>query len=621
MKTNKLLYIIGTALLMAGCSAEKDAEQTNDGRVPINLSYSVQQAQLTRTNNATINDLYIAPGGQVHVNIIKNGTSDIIYDNNYYVTEASTATINTVENTPVSTMAPMSGVPCYPADGTGVDIKAYYPAIASTGSFSVRTDQSTDEGYAGSDLMWATPLTNQKVSDNPVNLNFTHQMAKIVLKINKGTGVSTVNSVKLTNVNPNVTFTTSDGTTTLSGTATTNILVSSGDLTATDEIAAIIPAQTIAGEFIVVSTNSGNATFSIASKAFDANTKYSATLNLASSNIGATNTITTWDEKDFSAPGTFPAQSLGELTNIINSGGAYSDYLGKYVDANGKIQSSSTGAVGTITTMNTTDVDADLPGSRIIVTNLAGNQTATYGVNISETTALHVGKPIANDGMVYKNKADITFFGKTAIAMIIYVGAPGTADTSSPHYKGLAVALADASNGAQWDTVESSEACVIAGKWEEYWDAATETFGLLDGIKNTYLLSTDSHTHPAATSAKNYSSMVPSGTSGWFLPSVSQYNMLYLSAGVAMNKWDPAWGWCPDSNGEVTNRGQNYLAVQNMFTAVGLTEAVFVESPYWTSSCVNNDSPIYTQFSSTSGVHISNNPKTNSFRVRSFLAF
>ena len=252
---------------MAGCSAEKDAEQTNDGRVPINLSYSVQQAQLTRTNNATINDLYIAPGGQVHVNIIKNGTSDIIYDNNYYVTEASTATINTVENTPVSKMAPMSGVPCYPADGTGVDIKAYYPAIASTGSFSVRTDQSTDEGYAGSDLMWATPLTNQKVSDNPVNLNFTHQMAKIVLKINKGTGVSTVNSVKLTNVNPNVTFTTSDGTTTLSGTATTNILVSSGDLTATDEIAAIIPAQTIAGEFIVVSTNSGNATFSIASKA------------------------------------------------------------------------------------------------------------------------------------------------------------------------------------------------------------------------------------------------------------------------------------------------------------------------------------------------------------------
>ncbi|MBQ4387157.1 MAG: fimbrillin family protein [Prevotella sp.] len=762
MKKCKTLYLMtAAALLMAGCSAEKDAEQTSDGRVPINLSYSVQQAQLTRTNNATINDLYIAPGGQVHVNIIKNGTSDIIYDNNYYVTEASTATINTVENTPVSKMAPMSGVPCYPADGTGVDIKAYYPAIASTGSFSVRTDQSTDEGYAGSDLMWATPLTDQKVSDNPVNLNFTHQMAKIVLKINKGTGVSTINSVKLTNVNPNVTFTTSDGTTTLSGTATTNILVSSGDLTASDEIAAIIPAQTIAGEFIVVSTNSGNATFSIASKAFDANTKYSATLNLASSNIGATNTITAWTEAEFSAPGTFPAQSLGELTNIINSGGAYSDYLGWYVKADGSISSSDASAIGRIAYMNTDDVDEDIPGSRILVlgvTNVGDNvkwknestagestwnsltklngynftinhlnstnypaayqsynwstsrpsgsskwflpsykqfdnmltvvkmagtgqitksesdvtsrywsatefetNTAAYSYNFwmdkwgtngkentyhvracfaypstyASLTSMHVGWLLTDKGQVYRHTAEIPT-GQTAVAMIAYVGDPGTADSSTgaEHYRGLAIALTDASDGAAWyGTSEAYDAeCLSSTRsasFSDYWNNSTSTYGKLEGIANTEILTgkkvgntaTSSgtgcgHTHAAANAALNYTVSVPAGTSGWFMPSGGQWMKFFGSAGLTMSTWT-AWARCPDG-------AIGFTKINNMFINAGVNGFVFNNDDYiyyWASSETYSYNGMYVDLNKSRGVGLGGHAKWISHKVRPFLAF
>lgn len=64
---------------------------------------------------------------------------------------------------------------------TDVTITAYHPYHAGwTGGsqvFSVSTDQSTDEGYLNSDLLWAT--TTASPSNKPVALKFTHQLAKI----------------------------------------------------------------------------------------------------------------------------------------------------------------------------------------------------------------------------------------------------------------------------------------------------------------------------------------------------------------------------------------------------------------------------------------------------------
>jgi len=66
-------------------------------------------------------------------------------------------------------------------DTTDATITAYHPYHAGwTGGnqvFSVNTDQSSDEGYLDSDLLWTA--TTASPSDHPVALEFTHKLAKI----------------------------------------------------------------------------------------------------------------------------------------------------------------------------------------------------------------------------------------------------------------------------------------------------------------------------------------------------------------------------------------------------------------------------------------------------------
>lgn len=64
---------------------------------------------------------------------------------------------------------------------TDITITAYHPYNAEwkdgVQNFTVKTDQSTEEGYLDSDLLWATATASP--TDLPVNLKFMHKLAKI----------------------------------------------------------------------------------------------------------------------------------------------------------------------------------------------------------------------------------------------------------------------------------------------------------------------------------------------------------------------------------------------------------------------------------------------------------
>lgn len=68
---------------------------------------------------------------------------------------------------------------------TDIGIVAYHPHDAGwTGSahtFTVRTDQSTEEGYLSSDLLWATATASP--ADQPVKLDFTHKLSKLTVTL------------------------------------------------------------------------------------------------------------------------------------------------------------------------------------------------------------------------------------------------------------------------------------------------------------------------------------------------------------------------------------------------------------------------------------------------------
>ena len=64
---------------------------------------------------------------------------------------------------------------------TDITVTSYHPYKAdnegTSYTFSVCTDQSTDNGYLNSDLLWTTKTAS--ITDNPISLKFTHKLAKI----------------------------------------------------------------------------------------------------------------------------------------------------------------------------------------------------------------------------------------------------------------------------------------------------------------------------------------------------------------------------------------------------------------------------------------------------------
>lgn len=175
----------------------------------------------------------------------------------------------------------------------------------------------------------------------------------------------------------------------------------------------------------------------------------------------------------------------------------------------------------------------------VSVTELAKNKI--YPINVSLTarypfaatdtklSSEDIGSVIGADGNIYFNAAAATAATTTAVAMITYVGAAGTADASSTGYKGLALALTDANGGSKtaWCS-QTTATCLTAQYSSDYTND-------MAGIANTnYLIdhAPAGHTHTAASVARNYNGGThPAGTSAWFLPSAGQWEKMVTAAG------------------------------------------------------------------------------------------
>lgn len=215
----------------------------------------------------------------------------------------------------------------------------------------------------------------------------------------------------------------------------------------------------------------------------------------------------------------------------------------------------------------------------------------------------YLGWIITSDGCVYQNKTAVDEAGKTGIAMIVYFGAAGTADTSpgAESYKGLAIALSNAT-ACYWCN-QSEEAClenIITNNISDYY---ADMKGIL---KTRQLQEHATHTHPAANSLKTYAVTAPSETSGWFLPSGGQwYKFIYDMCGV--NK--------------TYNTGLGL--VNNKFVIAGYPEASFIHASYWSSTEIEGGN-IMTPYSipSSDNLFYVSGPKTGyNYNPRPFLAF
>ena len=195
--------------------------------------------------------------------------------------------------------------------------------------------------------------------------------------------------------------------------------------------------------------------------------------------------------------------------------------------------------------------------------NLALRMPLVYPITLSKVTSAYIGSVITSDGYVYATASDATAASKTAVAMICYVGAAGSADnsTGSEAYKGLALALENAGTNVKWCS-QYGAICLTT-----QYDIGQQTNDM-SGIANTDNLisghaAPDVRTHPAASAARNYAVAHPTGTSAWFL----------LSAG----QWDKMVNACKN----VLGTNNNYRDLRDGFSARGGTNLL---SAYYQTS-------------------------------------
>lgn len=185
----------------------------------------------------------------------------------------------------------------------------------------------------------------------------------------------------------------------------------------------------------------------------------------------------------------------------------------------------------------------------------------------TEATANDVGRVIAIDGKVYDNTTIATAVNTTAVAIISYVGNPGAVGVG--WYRGLAIGMSDYTGG------------------RVVWDAA------------------------ASVAEKNNDTVVPGGTSGWFLPSIAQLEK--VCQGLATKKKGTA---VTAELSVVANENYTYTNLNSIITGAG--GKGFVDRAYCTSTASNETTAWY--FSFRTG-KLSEKPKADVGDVRSVIAF
>ena len=295
MKATKIISACAVLVALASCSNEHELSQQSAEETAIRIQANVGGITTRAAHNL----------------LSSFGSGDAI---NVYITENTTANSGTTSGASYTT--PMeythngsqfnaATTQYFPSNGNGIDLWGVYPStvIETTPDFTIESDQTNDDKYKKSDLMFATKLLDQR-KGNTITLSFTHQLSKIIVKLNKESGVDgdlAGAEIKLTNVVKKTDLSSVNG----SGITLGNLSSDPGDkgeLTigkyATNGTAAIvIPQSTSSMEFKVKLTNGGSYTAAMpnTTTAFAANKEYTFTLTLKANGISISASIDPWD--------------------------------------------------------------------------------------------------------------------------------------------------------------------------------------------------------------------------------------------------------------------------------------------------------------------------------------
>jgi hypothetical protein len=286
MTCKTVIIYISALLFLTGCQADKADDPRQDGLVPVTLTAS-QGSILSISGGMTraADGLYSASSG------FTGGETDRVFMNN------SSSSSDYTVGSPTAGVSSLTGGSLYYPPSGSISLFAIYPA-ASASSHTVAYNQSSDDNYKASDLMYAQKTVAQADKAAAQNLVFAHQLVKLKLNIIKGAGITSVTEVKMKNVKRTVSVaptTSSAGV----GSATStddengdNILIFSGSNTSseTQTYACVFPAQAWNNtDFITVTADSKTVTYQLNRSEWTAGAEYELTFHLNAVALNNTN--------------------------------------------------------------------------------------------------------------------------------------------------------------------------------------------------------------------------------------------------------------------------------------------------------------------------------------------
>lgn len=571
MKIKDIMAIVAVAVMTGSCNSTDEAQQ--DERVPIMLSASIEGSKTrTRTDTgAHTQDTELLAGQAVDVYIKKSDGTFLANPLNCTVANANGDLT-------------YSGDYYYPMDGTPVTIYAVHPSYTSATDFTVRSNQMDADNYAASDLCYCASNTYKR-QEAAHDLTFNHVMSKIIVKVDvSGLGMEEADAPDVTNLKlwakTKTTLTypyPSDATNDyLLGEASTP-----GYVAMNEGGAVIIPPQTVAadGDVRIAFDVEGIGPIAYdfpADTEFASNTEYTYTVNVGSA-ITVTSSINPWGSDDGS-----PADPANTYTGNVTPN--YLDYdnmtlsIGDILFADGSVTS----------------------------TTVTDNDIAAHGVPVGIIVYVYNSNDAFADGATEK----------------------GVVPSRTPGGHALVMSLRNTLDGVlPWDRTgvlfsEPQFSGIVTASYPGY----ARTKGMVDACVEPV---TDVSTclYPAAYSAYSYTELpAPLGTTGWFLPSMGQWNLVlrglttisYDLNHVGTHSRTPAY-----SSSTLMTQVNDKLARAGEGNYTPFPIAPSTATNYYTSSesSLNNENRIWIFAIGSQGVRLDHCPRSQTNNVRPFLAF
>lgn len=310
MKFRTLVYFSAlVATILSGCSS--DDKDLPDTKQAVSFSTTIS------SNTRAANDAWTT-GDKVGVYMIPEGgtLATALASNKKYTASATGELTYDAEDQAIY----------FPSDGSKVNFMAYYPYTATISNNQIAVDVTNQTSQEAIDLLYATTTTGFNNASGKVDLNFTHQLARIVLNITKASNVTLTNfAVKLVGTETKAAFDLATGTLTTTAGNVASIAYKLTDK-GNDQYQAeaiVLPSSKLADD-VAIEFTIGTQTFktSLAAASLNAGSSYSYPVNISDKDgkpvvVVGQATITNW----VTVPGSDINIDLGETTPTDPSGG------------------------------------------------------------------------------------------------------------------------------------------------------------------------------------------------------------------------------------------------------------------------------------------------------------